>query len=367
MFTFLLQIYYNYNGDSMKDRQHLVLTIKTEGDLLKLENNKDIKYINIDITTPNKKIIDYLIKNGQNLLYTETINEYNGYIYVNYDLFKKGEKIIEEIIKNTPPELTKIELSKWLYIKIGSFISYDINTIPEKNEVLNLYAVSIINNIWGALANGKGTNQTFTQIYYYLCKLNDIDCNIITINKHGYKKNIIKVDNTEIITDITNDLPYIQSGYQTRFFGTYNDDIELDKKINYKKIDYSEKRIEKIVKEIDYTNEKFFPQLLLKTQNIINVQDIGPIELGIIYNEIFNKYCPNLDISINNLYINNGNDKEHFLLMTQNNSHYSYNYNKNSFVEISEEQIEKNIETGKIGIYAKENIPMNKQSKLKVV
>ena len=365
MFTFLLLLYYNYNGDSMKDREQLVFNIKTEEDLSKLDDNKDIKYINIDITTPNKKVIDYLIKNGQNLLYTETINDNIGYIYVDYEMFKNGQKIVDEITKSIPTNLTKIELAKWLYIKLGSFISYDINTIPEKNEVLNLSAISTINNIWGSLSTGKGTNHTFTKLYYYLCKLNEIDCKLIKINEYGYQKNIIKVDSTEIITDITNDLPYIQGKYKTRFFGSYNDDINLDRNIGYTN-EYSEKELEKIVKTLDYNNDNFFKELLLKTQGIINVKNIGPIELGIIYNDIFNKYCPSQDISINNLYIKNQNHKEHFILITQGNNHYSFNYNKKSFVEIPEEQLLKNIDTGKIGIYDNENVPLNRQQKTKV-
>ena len=78
MFTFLLYIYYNYNGDSMKDRQELILSLQNIEDIKKLEKDNNIKYINIDITNPNKEIIDYLIKNGQDLLYAEIINHQKG-------------------------------------------------------------------------------------------------------------------------------------------------------------------------------------------------------------------------------------------------------------------------------------------------
>ena len=43
--------------------------------------------------------------------------------------------------------------------------------------------------------------------------------------------------------------------------------------------------------------------------------------------------------------------------MNYDEKYYSYNYNRNSFVEISKEEIIKNIETKKIGIYRNEKIP----------
>ena len=91
---------------------------------------------------------------------------------------------------------------------------------------------------------------------------------------------------------------------------------------------------------------------------IIGAGNLKPIELGTIYDLIFSKYCPNYNITINNLYIHDAyNTKEHFILMNYDEKYYSYNYNRNSFVEISKEEIIKNIETKKIGIYRNEKIP----------
>ena len=64
------------------------------------------------------------------------------------------------------------------------------------------------------------------------------------------------------------------------------------------------------------------------------------------------------DISINNLFINDTyNEREHFVLISYSNKYYSFNYIRNSFVEISSEEIIKNIENNKIGIYENEIIP----------
>ena len=191
----------------------------------------------------------------------KTLVRKNEYLYLEKrNIFKSFYYEIRNELNLLKRKRFKSLLAR-LYIKLGSFISYDINTIPEKNEVLNLSTINTINNIWGALSKGKGTNHTFTKIYYYLCRLNDIDCKLITINNFGYQKNIIKEEDTEIITDITNDLPYIQSGYQTRFFGTYNDDINLDRVIGYIE-EYSEKRIEKIIKTINNEFKNYLVDIL---------------------------------------------------------------------------------------------------------
>jgi len=335
-------------------------------DLSKLKDNKNFKYINIDITNPNKKIIDYLLTNGQDLLFTNIINDHPGYIYIDYENFKKGQLLINELIKSIPDNFNDLEKCKYIYVKLGSFIGYDINSIQEKNETINLSTIHTINNIWGSMSNGKATNKSIAELFFYLCRLANIECKVVTINNFGYQKNIITIDNTEIIVDLTQDIPYIQSGFRTRFFGTYNDDEILDKTIGYLNGEYSEKKLETSLKKLDYTRDDFFNQILLRTQDIIGVSNIQPIELGIIYNDIFNKYCPNQDISINNLYINTSNKKEHFILITHNGKHYSFNYNRNTFVEIKEEELNKNIEDKKIGIYDDEKIPSLNSKQLKV-
>ncbi len=350
----------------MKDKEQLIISISSLEDISILEEKKSIKYINIDITNPDKKIIDYLLTNGRKWSITEKIEQTIGYIYIDYAIFKKGQLLINEIMKNISPDWDDLEKSRYLYIKLGSFIGYDINTIEEKNEVLNLSTIHTINSIWGCMANGKGTNHSITKLFYYVCRLAGLTCKIAIVNNHGYQKNIITTERGKMIVDLTHDIPYIQSGFQTRFFGNYNSDMSLDEKIGYLKEKYNEKTIEQAIKEIDFTKEDIAYQILVKTQNIIHVSNMQPIELGIIYNEIFNQYCPTQDIAINNLYISTSNQKEHFILITHNNKHYSFNYSRNSFVEMKQEQLTKYIEEKKIGIYDDEKIPSLNFNKLKI-
>ena len=131
----------------------------------------------------------------------------------------------------------------------------------------------------------------------------NIDCKLITTSKLGYLKNVLTIDNTDIIVDITQDIPFIQAGFKTKNFTGYNDNLELDKKISYIKDDYAEKKIESSLRNLDYRQKDLFKTILLKTQEIIGAGNLKPIELGTIYDLIFSKYCPNYNITINNLYI----------------------------------------------------------------
>lgn len=353
---FLVILSYNYNGDSM-NRETIILNIKNMDDIKNIENT-NIKYLNIDIEKIDKEVISFLKEKGQKYLYAESINEKNGYIYVDYETFIIGQRIIDNIISNIPNNLNQIELAKYLYINIGKIIGYDINIIPEKNETFNFNNINMINNIWGSVAHFKATNQSYCKLYLYLCSLCNISCDIVTVNNKGYLCNKLTIDNNCLIVDLTSDIPFIQANFKTRHFANYNDELDLDKKIGYIKDDYNEMKIEKKLKSINQNNTNVIYDFLIDTQEIIKIENIKPIELGIIYDILFNRYCPNYNIHINNLYINVSNNKEHFILISYNKMYYSYNYNKKTFITISEKELINNIENEKIGIYLNEDIPI---------
>lgn len=103
-----------------------------------------------------------------------------------------------------------------------------------------------------------------------------------------------------------------------------------------------------------------FIKILSLTENIINAYMIGTYELGEVYKYIFNKYCPNYDVRINNFYIFDGN-REHFIVVNYNNKYYSYNYNKKKFIEVEYKYIYSNFENKKIGLYNNEDFLFNKE------
>ena len=71
---------------------------------------------------------------------------------------------------------------------------------------------------------------------------------------------------------------------------------------------------------------------------------------------IFNKYCPKYQIKINNLFLNT-KDKNHFIIISYEEEHYSYNYKKKAFVKVTNLDLIDNINNGRIGLYTDEFIP----------
>jgi len=338
----------------MKNTKSLNVSISSIKDIAKIKENT--KYINIDITNYDSEVISYFINNGKNYLYSEIIDGVKGYIYVDYNEFVEAENIINMIFANMPANLNKLEISKYLYISIAKNVFFDINICEEKNENCSFSLISNVNNLWGSLSQKRVTATSISKIYYYLCKRLEIDSKIVITDDNKEILNKLQIDNQILIVNLLEDIPYIQASMQTRYFGTYNDDLELDKKIKYIKNKYNDYYLDKTLKNIDYTKEECVEEILYKTQKIINIEKIKPVELSIIYNLIFNKYCPNYDIKINNLFLNNKN-KNHFIMISYNNDHYSYNYKKKSFVKVNDIDILNNIKIGKIGLYLNELIP----------
>lgn len=336
----------------MKNKSSLMISISSIKDIDKI--TKDTKYINIDITNPNYDIITYFINNGHNYLYSDITNSINGYNYVKYEEFLKAENLIEIIYANMPNNLTGIELAKYLYISLGKCLSSSINADFNKTEIYNLPLITNINNLWGSLSSGITNSYSCSKIFYYLCRRLDIACDII--EEDNLSKVKLKINNKILITNLYQDIPFIQNNMQTRYFSTYNDDLDLDKKIKYIKNKYNDYYIDKTLKDIDYLEEDCIWKVLSKTQKILHIDNINPTELSIIYRYIFEKYCPNYNIKINNLFLNDIN-KKHFIMISYNESHYSYNYKKKTFVKVNEEDILSNLEIGKIGLYEQENIP----------
>ena len=338
----------------MKNKSSLIVSISNINDLNKI--TKQTKYINLDITNPNYDITNYFIKHGMSFMYSDIIDGVPGYNYVNYDDFVKAENIIDVIYANMPNNLNKLEVAKYLYISIVKYVSFDINIDQKKSELYNLSLISTVNNLWGSLAIGRVSDVSISKIYYYLCRRLDIDISLVVSDDNKLALTKLIINNQVLLTDLYEDLPFIKCNMKTRHFATYNDDIVLDKKIKYIKNKYNDYYIDKALKDVDYTKKECIYTILNKTEKIIDVDVIKPVELGIIYKYIFDKYCPNYNVKINNLFLNSS-DKLHFIMISYNDNHYSYNYKKKNYVKISEEDILNSIFLGKIGIYHDENIP----------
>lgn len=338
----------------MKNNKSLIVHITSMTDLDKITSKT--KYIGLDLTNFNNDVLSYFKNNGQNYFYSEIIDNHAGYIYVSYDEFIKAETVIDMIYANMPDDLTKLEIARYLYISIAKLVSSDINISPEKTEYLDLTLLSNVGSLWGSLSIGRVNDISAAKIYYYLCKRLGIDISLVVDYRTKEALNKLNINNQILLVDLYKDLPYIQSLMQTKNFATYNDDIELDHKIKYIKNKYNDYYLDKSLRNIDYTKENCVRDILLKTENILPLDIIKPAELSVIYQSIFDKYCPNYDIKINNLYLNN-KTKLHFLIISYHNNHYSYNYREKTFVKVNELDILNNLKEGKIGLYQNELIP----------
>ena len=338
----------------MENGSSLVINISSLEDLEKIKVKT--KYINLDLNNIDHNVLEYFLEYGDNFLYSDTIDNNKGYIYVTYEEFKNAENIINMIYANMPNDLNKLEMARYLYIALGKCLYFDINLDKNKNEICSLELLSKINNIWGSLSLGRVNDISASKIYYYLCKRVGIDINLIIDYNKKEASNKLVIDNIILYTDLFQDIPYIQAKMSTKYFTPYNDDETVDKKIKYIKYRYNNYYLDRVLKNIDYKKDNYLENILVKTKNLIDVENIKPVELSIIYKNIFNTYCPKYDIIINNLYLNN-EIKNHFIMISDGDNHYSYNYKKKSFIKLNNIDIINNLKEGKIGIYLNEFIP----------
>lgn len=329
-----------------------ILNIHDKEDIKKI--TEDIKYINISIDDVDMDAVNYFLDNGNNYSYSDSIGSKNGFIYVDYDMFNEGENILSSIINNIPDNLSEIEKVRYLYISLGKIVGFDINVSPNKNEVISLNTITYLNSVWGALAKRKVTNESLSKIFVYLCSRVGIKCEIISTSFNGELANKVYIDNTFIIVNLSKDIANIKGGFITEYFDKNNNDKEMDKKVLYIKDDYTDFYLDRIFNSINYSDKELLSEILMFTDKIFDISNIDSYELAIIYQKIFDRYVPNMNININNFYLKKDNGREHFMIINCNDDYYSYNYNKKCFIRLEYNYLIENIKNKKIGLYQDE-------------
>lgn len=359
LLSFFLLVCYNYYGDNMNGTD-VIVNIKSIKDIDNITENT--KYINISVDDVNIEVIDYFLLNGMNYSYSDTINGRNGFIYASYDMFSYGESIIDNIIDSMPSNLSKLEIIRYIYISLGKIFISDINVMDNKNETVSFDKISTINNIWGAISKGKVLDVVTSKIFMYVCSRIGIKCELISASIKGNVANKVYLDDSFLIVDLFNDLYNIQGGFSTDYFDKYNDDKVMDKKIGYINEEYTNYYISEIFRNIDYTKKDILYEILSLTSKVLNINDIGPYELFKIYRGIFDKYVPNYDIKINNLFVcSRFDDKEHFTIFSYNDEYYGFNYSKRCFIKVDDSVLYNNIMNRRIGVYDDEDFKLSEK------
>ncbi len=345
------------------DKDSVIVSVKSIDDISKINSNT--KYINICIDDVKMEVIDYFILHGQNYSYSDTINNRNGFIYVDYSMFKSGEAIIDSIIDGMPINLNDIEKVRYIYISLGRTLSVDINIMNNKNDVISFGNISTINNIWGSLCKGKITDVSISKLFMYLCSRIGIKSELINSSINGHVANKVYIDGGFLVVDLYSDIYNIQGEFITHYFDKFNNNSDMDKKVLYIKDHYMDYYIDKVLKNVDYTNQDIVYEILSLTEKILDINNIGVVELSKIYRGIFDKYCPNYDIKINNFFVYddlNSRKKEHFIIIGYSDKFYSFNYNRKCFMSIDYDMLYDNLKNKKIGLYNDEDFNIKEKS-----
>ena len=338
----------------MKSNTSLICNVKSKKDLDNIGNST--KYLVIDVINSSNDIFTYLIEHGQKYFYAELIDDLKGFFFVNYNTFIKGEFQIKKIIEGLNTNFTELEKLRYIYISLGKYLMNDINSIEYKNDKYSFNDVGTISNMWGALATGKANSLSVAKIVKYICHLVGLNCKIVFDNKMFY--NEITIGEQTLLINLFLDIPYIQFGFPTIYFSTYNDDIQLDKKIGYINKKYNSFLLDKSLKKMLFSESFNIEHILHTLEEIINISMVGPMELWQMLNIIFSKYYPNGNIIVNNLYINCENGRrQHFVLISNDGNYYSYNYESNNFIVLNKKDLIDGLNNGKMGIYLGESIP----------
>ena len=356
MVSFFLVLCYNYYGDNMNS-DYTIINISNIDDIKKIKSNT--KYINIDLNKVSNEVIDFFLLNGVNYSYSDIIDDRQGFIYADFNMFKYGESLIDNIVDNMPCDLTELEKVRYIYISLGKILYIDINAMNEKNDTISFDRISTMNNIWGALSRRKINDSIVSKIFMYICSRLGIRCELVNNSIKGSIANRVFIDDNYIVVDLFNDIHNIQGKFMTHYFDKYNDNLKMDIKINYIVDNYTNYKLDEIFSTFDYNVNNILYNILSITSNIINISDIGSYELFKIYSFIFDKYIPNNNIIINNLYVyKKFEEKEHFTLFCSDDKYYSYNYIKKCFIDVDAYMLNDNINKNKIGIYDDEKFKM---------
>lgn len=130
--------------------------------------------------------------------------------------FFEGEEIFDDILKGMDKSWTEKQKYKYLYNKIGSMLSYDLNLLShtEYSEFHDKYA----RNIFTSISRNWGICSSFAAGYDYLCYRSNLESQVLSEDDHDYVM-ITDSESRDYLTDPTFDSVALKFGMRTKNFG----------------------------------------------------------------------------------------------------------------------------------------------------
>lgn len=183
---------------------------------------------------------------------------------MNYD------QLVKDLKNRIPANLNSIEIAKYIYIELCKMKSFDIEynyADDEEKSIIYKDAKKNKENLNNIVAKDEQICLSLAYLYKALLnewnidsETNDSETNML--NQHIY--NVIKINNKEILTDITEDMYNIKGGFKTEHFGEDSkwfksekiENEDIDKKIGYikSKDDYTDNILERIKEKVENKN-----------------------------------------------------------------------------------------------------------------
>ena len=291
------------------------------------------------------------------------------------------EKFIKELKENMPKGLNKLEIAKYIYIKLGKEKAFDdryfFGNRKTREQIYKL-----------AEENEKRTERIAKEkriicvslTYLYRDLLKEFDIKSIVAEEGDHKYPIIYLEDGKMFkADLQLDLWRIQTQSRTNHFGTrtqyesYNVQplnekyaVEIDKKIGYIKDekDYKNNAVDNIKEKVKDKNAKEILEIVLQDEEINKLDSkLGPVERSKYYNallrETANKYICKKIFPFNCYRENISGEKDYtmciYSLEKNDTSVYLFSNKEDKFVKVELTQLEELINQGLVlGVSGKE-------------
>lgn len=274
---------------------------------------------------------------------------------------------IRDILNNMPSNLSELEKIRWIYISLGSILSYDFRKLDFNKKI----------NINDEYISKYQTCVQISDLLYQMLNTVGIKCDIYEREEdklhfdqaHQYNEITAKEDleyfideGDKIVLDLVYDLPYIQNNFRTQNFGAKAfglgyaaispiDEKIIDEKLGFYPNGYKDTEIDEFRRYLDRSHYAFnsyeeeLDFIIGKVQPYLN-PNVDFVEgTNILDNKLFEDIVRGLIIRHN--LVNSNLDKIRVYLFNKGEDKVWYLYsNGQNIVKSSEEEVRSLLDNG---------------------